>query len=173
MVFMVFTQACGIVEHLSVCHVARFGDALWFAVSRTPPLWQRGFFLVNCLMLGHLLASVRSGVAKTRCQVTKFIVSSMFIKCPGCDSTVDARLAVCANCGRCLGCGVKRADRVSVCSKCDAPYCPCCGVCVQCKSSEPMADLVACDCGHPHDAEQVAELVSRHSINKPKKWWQF
>ena len=135
--------------------------------------WQRGFFLVSCFVLRRLLASVRSGVAKTRCQVTKFIVSSMFIKCPGCDSTVDARLAVCANCGRCLGCGVKRADRVSVCSKCDAPYCPCCGVCVQCKSSEPMADLVACDCGHPHDAEQVAELVSRHSINKPKKWWQF
>ena len=27
----------------------RFGDALWFTTLRTPPLWQRGFFLVNCL----------------------------------------------------------------------------------------------------------------------------
>ena len=52
-------------EHYLVCHVAHFGDALWFATPRTPPLWQRGFFLVNCLVLRRLLASVRSGVVKT------------------------------------------------------------------------------------------------------------
>ena len=42
--------------------------AFWFATPRTPPLWQRNFFLVNCLVLRRLLASVRSGVVKTsRC----------------------------------------------------------------------------------------------------------
>ena len=42
--------------------------AFWFAAPWTPPLWQRGFFLVNCLVLRRLLASVRSGVVKTfRC----------------------------------------------------------------------------------------------------------
>ena len=51
-----------------VCQFYRFGDVFWFAAPRTPPLWQRGFFLVNCLVLRHLLASVRSGVVKTfRC----------------------------------------------------------------------------------------------------------
>ena len=45
-----------------------FGGAFWFVTPRTPPLWQRGFFLVNCLVLRRLLASVRSGVVKTfRC----------------------------------------------------------------------------------------------------------
>ena len=38
-------------------------------MPRTRPLWQRGFFLVNCLVLRRLLASVRSGVVKTfRCR---------------------------------------------------------------------------------------------------------
>ena len=45
-----------------------FGDVFWFAAPRTPPLWQRGFFLVDCFVLRRLLASVRSGVVKTfRC----------------------------------------------------------------------------------------------------------
>ena len=34
-------------------------------MPRTPPLWQRDFFLVNCLVLRSLLASERSGVVKT------------------------------------------------------------------------------------------------------------
>ena len=37
----------------------------WFVTPRTPPLWQRWFFLVNCLVLRRLLASARSGVVKT------------------------------------------------------------------------------------------------------------
>ena len=37
--------------------------ALW-----APPLWQRDFFLVNCLLLRHFLTSERSGVEITfRC----------------------------------------------------------------------------------------------------------
>ena len=43
----------------------RFVVAFWFATPRTPPLWQRDFFLVNCLVLRRLLASERSGVVKT------------------------------------------------------------------------------------------------------------
>lgn len=37
----------------------------WFATPRTPPLWQRGFVLVNCLALRRFLASERSGVVDT------------------------------------------------------------------------------------------------------------
>ena len=33
-------------DHLA-WRVNRFGDVFWFATPRTPPLWQRGFFLVN------------------------------------------------------------------------------------------------------------------------------
>ena len=42
--------------------VCRVG-LLW--LPRTPPLWQRGFFWVNCLVLRRLLASVRSGAVNT------------------------------------------------------------------------------------------------------------
>ena len=52
-----------------VCQIARFDRMFRFAAPRTPPLWQRGFFLVNCLVLRRLLTSVRSGVVKTfRCK---------------------------------------------------------------------------------------------------------
>ena len=60
--------AASSLETRLICHVDRFGDAFWFATPRTPPLWQRRFFLVNCFMLRRLLTSVRSGVVKTfRC----------------------------------------------------------------------------------------------------------
>ena len=55
---------------------ARFDDVYWFAAPRTPPIWQRGFFLVNCLVLRRLLASVRSGVVKTFRYVPQTIVDS-------------------------------------------------------------------------------------------------
>ena len=57
--------AASLLEHHLVCQVDRFGDAFWFAKPRTPPLWQRGFFLINYLVLRCLFASVRSGVVKT------------------------------------------------------------------------------------------------------------
>ena len=47
--------------------------AFWFATPRTPPLWQRDFFLINCLQLRSLSASVRSGVVKTFRCVTQTI----------------------------------------------------------------------------------------------------
>ena len=50
-------------EHHFVCHIIRFGNAFWFAAPRTPPLWQRGFFLVNCLVLRRLL-----GFGEKRCR---------------------------------------------------------------------------------------------------------
>ncbi len=62
---MVFTQVRGFAMGARlVCHVAHFDGAIWFAALRTPPLWQRGFFLVNWLVLRRLLAPVRSGVVK-------------------------------------------------------------------------------------------------------------
>ena len=48
-----------------VCLAIRFDDIEWFVAPRTPPLWQRRFLLVNCLVLRRLLASARSGVVKT------------------------------------------------------------------------------------------------------------
>ena len=60
-------------------------NVVWFAKSITSLtrfglprrghrlFWQHGFFLVNCLVLRHFLASVRSGVVKTfRCQTLPF-----------------------------------------------------------------------------------------------------
>ena len=51
-----------------VCRFVRSVVACRFATPRTPPLWQRDFFLVNWSVLRCLLASERSGVVKTfRC----------------------------------------------------------------------------------------------------------
>ena len=70
---MVFTQgrgfalgeSCGLqnsIAPLSRSGLPRRGQ------PRTPPLWQRDFFLVNSFVLRSLLASERSGVVKTfRC----------------------------------------------------------------------------------------------------------
>ena len=57
--------AASSLEHHTVCKFACFVVAFWFATPRTPPLWQREFFLVNCSVLRSLLASERSGVVKT------------------------------------------------------------------------------------------------------------
>ena len=55
---MIFTQSRGFVVGASIgYHIVRFDEAFWFVTPRTPPLWQRGFFLVNCLVLRRLLAS--------------------------------------------------------------------------------------------------------------------
>ena len=63
---MVFTQGRGFVLGASISSQIRHSVvAFRFATPRTPPLWQRDFFLVNCLVLRSLLASVRSGVVKT------------------------------------------------------------------------------------------------------------
>ena len=43
-------------EHHLVCQVTRFGDVFWFATPRTPPLWQRGFFLVNYFGVATLVS---------------------------------------------------------------------------------------------------------------------
>ena len=59
------------VERRLVCHVARFDYAIWLVTPRTPPLWQRGFFLVNWLVLRRFLTSERSGVVKTFRWATK------------------------------------------------------------------------------------------------------
>ena len=66
---MVFTQGRGFVLGASFgLLIVRSVVAFWLATPRTPPLWQRDFFLVNCSVLRSLLASVRSGVVKTlRC----------------------------------------------------------------------------------------------------------
>ena len=42
---------------------ARFVNVFWLATPRTPPLWQRGFFLVNCLGVATLV-----GFGEKRCR---------------------------------------------------------------------------------------------------------
>ena len=39
--------AASSLEHPLVCKIIRSVVAFWFAKPRTPPLWQRDFFLVN------------------------------------------------------------------------------------------------------------------------------
>ena len=63
-----------------VCDIGRFGPVLWLATPRTPPLWQRGFFLVNCLVLRRLLTSVRSGVVKTFRCTTELIMTNAEVR---------------------------------------------------------------------------------------------
>ena len=44
----VFTQGRGfVVVAYMVCDIGRFADAFWLTAPETPPLRQRGFFLVN------------------------------------------------------------------------------------------------------------------------------
>ena len=43
--------AASSLERRLVCQIDRFGHMFWIAAPRTPPLWQRGFFLINCLVL--------------------------------------------------------------------------------------------------------------------------
>ena len=62
--------------------------AFWFVAPRTPFLWQRDFFLVNCLGLRSLLASVRSGVAKT------FRCASLMQSIPEIIAAVDDQVVV-------------------------------------------------------------------------------
>ena len=57
--------AASSLEHRLVCRFVRSVVAFWFATPRTPPLWQRVFFLVNLLQMRRFLASERSGVVKT------------------------------------------------------------------------------------------------------------
>ena len=60
--------AASSLERRLVCRFVRSVVARWLATPRTPPLWQRDFFLVNSFVLRSLLASERSGVVKTfRC----------------------------------------------------------------------------------------------------------
>ena len=66
--------AASSLEHHLVCDVVRSVVACWIATPRTPPLWQRVFFLVNCLVLRSLLASVRRGVVNTfRCRTESIV----------------------------------------------------------------------------------------------------
>ena len=69
---MVFTQGRGFVLGASFGSQTPFAPLSRFGLRRrprTPPLWQREFFLVNCSVLRHLLASERSGVVNTfRCR---------------------------------------------------------------------------------------------------------
>ena len=57
--------AASSLERRLVCRFVRSVVARWLATPRTPPLWQRDFFLVNSFVLRSLLASERSGVVKT------------------------------------------------------------------------------------------------------------
>src|SRR5262245_60450574 len=56
------------------------------------------------------------------------------IHCPGCDAVVDASRPCCPGCGRCLGCGDRRARGEEICPQCKVPYCTHCGKCLICNT---------------------------------------
>ena len=64
---MDFTQVRGFVVGISFGLPRSISSVTCFELPwpRTPPLWQRVFFLVNCFVLRRLLASVRGGVVQT------------------------------------------------------------------------------------------------------------
>lgn len=106
-------------------------------------------------------------------------MKKVFINCPGCDVVVDPTRPVCPGCGRCVGCGTKRAQHRVTCPACYSPYCACCGICAKCFGVRYSDLLAPCDCGHPSE-KSIHELVTSSSVkplseqspeNKP--WWQF
>ena len=63
---MVFTHGRGFVLGASFgIQIRALRCRVLVATPRTPPLWQRDFFLVDCKVLRSLLTSERSGVVKT------------------------------------------------------------------------------------------------------------
>ena len=79
---MVFTQGRGFVVGASFRVAISFALLLRFGLPRprTPPLWQRGFSLVNCSVLRRLLAWVRSGVVKTFRCTTELIMTNAEVR---------------------------------------------------------------------------------------------
>jgi hypothetical protein len=59
------------------------------------------------------------------------------IRCPGCDSEIQATASICPTCMRCPSCGKRRI------------------------ASEPR-----CVCGHPDDLQQLERLVDRFSVGR-------
>ena len=55
--------AASSLEHCLVCRFDRSVVACWFATPRTPPLWQRDFFLVNYFCVATLV-----GFGEKRCR---------------------------------------------------------------------------------------------------------
>ena len=59
------------------------------------------------------------------------------IRCPGCDSEIQATVSICPTCMRCPSCGKRRI------------------------ASDPR-----CVCGHPDDLQQLERLVDRFNVGR-------
>ena len=85
------------------------------------------------------------------------------IRCPGCDVVVSPTQPACPGCGRCLGCGSRRAEKIEQCPKCDLPFCDCCGRCPECLELR-YSGVSPCACGHPNDDSKLATLVRYNAV---------
>lgn len=92
------------------------------------------------------------------------------IRCQGCQAVIESTLEVCLGCGRCPGCGSRRLrgeQLVPACVKCGAFQCIGCSRCHAC-GSRFESGLATCDCGHPHDAEQLRQIEKSFAFSPEK-----
>ena len=92
-----------------------------------------------------------------------------YIRCPGCETVVDAATPVCPGCGRCLACGRRRAESTTHCSRCGIPYCRCCGDCPVCLGLRHSEIVDPCECGHPGDPEVIRKLAERFAVAQARE----
>ena len=97
-----------------------------------------------------------------------------FIRCGGCDAVIELGRAACPGCGRCVGCGDRRAKGEDTCPRCELPYCACCGRCPGCGGLR-YADVEPCECGYPSDPARREEVERWFPVHPPKgrAWWRF
>ena len=60
------------------------------------------------------------------------------------------------------------------CPECELPYCTCCGRCPKCAGLRYSEIDTPCECGHPHNAEKLADLIRYESAvgaeSRPFDW---
>lgn len=99
-----------------------------------------------------------------------------YIRCLGCEEAIfDPTRAVCPGCGRCPVCGLRRVKpEIKDCPECELPYCTCCGRCPKCAGLRYTEIDSPCECGHPHNAEKLADLIRYESVvgaeSRPFDW---
>lgn len=92
------------------------------------------------------------------------------IRCEGCQAVIESTLEVCLGCGRCPGCGTRRLRDDQL-----APNCPECGAsqCIGCSRCHACgfrfeSGLATCECGHPHDPEQLRRIEKLFAFSPQK-----
>jgi hypothetical protein len=97
-----------------------------------------------------------------------------YVYCDGCEAVFDPARLVCPACGRCPGCGSRRARGEEECPHCSVPYCTCCGRCPVCGELRYGNIQAPCSCGFPKE-EQTRRLLNERGVHRPTAppWWKF